>query len=121
VTVRRREAVLFSLTPGYRRQVQLVERLSAPGDLGLDLSEGLAELAAQTYWFREAPLDELFSPSTANQFSQMSLPALTAVYTPEVFLTMSRFSSSRLYDLVPSALELSLNRELRREGVLVGS
>jgi hypothetical protein len=82
----------------------------------------LAELGAQTYWFREAPLDELFSPSTASQFSQMSLPALTAVYTPEVFLTMSRFSSSRLYDLfLPSALELSLNRELRREGVLVGS
>ncbi len=62
VTVRRREAVLFSLTPGYRRQVQLVERFSAPGDLGLDLSEGLAELAAQTYWFQEAPLDQLFSP-----------------------------------------------------------
>jgi hypothetical protein len=122
VTVRKREAVLFSLTPGYRRQVQLIERLSAPGNLGLDLGEGLTELAGQAYWFRQAPLDELFSPSTASQFAQLSLPALTAVYTPEVFLTMSRFSSSRLYDLVvPSALELSLNRELRREGVLVGS
>ena len=67
-------------------------------------------------------MDELFSSSTASQFTQMSLPAQTAVYTPEIFLTLSRFSSSRLYDLVlPSALELSLNRELRREGVLVGS
>jgi hypothetical protein len=122
VAVRRREAVLFSLTPGYRREVQLVERLASPGNLGLDLSEGLAELAAQAYWFRGAPVEELFSSSVASQFTQMSLPATTAVYTPEVFLTMSRFASSRLYDLVvPSALELSLNRELRREGVLVGS
>jgi hypothetical protein len=122
VAVRKREAVLFSLTPGYRREVQLVERLDSPGNLGLDLGEGLTELATQAYWFQGVPVDELFSSSTASQFTQMSLPAQTAVYTPEIFLTLSRFSSSRLYDLVlPSALELSLNRELRREGVLVGS
>jgi len=120
--VRRQEAILLSLTPGYRREVRLVERMGSPGNLGLDMSEGLEELAAQAYWFQAAPLDELFSASAASQFRQESLPATTAVYTPEVFLTMSRFSSSRLYDLfVPSALELSLNRELRREGVLVGS
>jgi hypothetical protein len=122
VALRRREAVLFSLTPGYRREVQLVERLASPGNLGIDLGEGLTELAGQAYWFQAAPLGELFSSSVADQFNQMSLPATTAVYTPEVFLTMSRFTSSRLYDLfVPSSLELSLNRELRREGVLVGS
>ncbi len=119
---RRQDAVLFALTPGYRRQLQLIEHLDSPGDLGLDLSDGLAELAAQSYWFQAVPGDELFSASVADQFTQLSLPATTAVYTPEVFLTMSRFTSSRLYDLfVPATLELSLNRELRREGVLVGS
>jgi hypothetical protein len=126
VTVRRREAILFALTPGYRRTVELVERLDSPGDLGLDLREGLAELAAQSYWFQGVPVEELFSSGVASQFNQLSSPATsavtTAVYTPEVFLTMSRFTSSRLYDLfVPASLELSLNRELRREGVLVGS
>jgi hypothetical protein len=122
VSVRRGEATLFSLTPGYRREVKLVERLGAAGNLGLDLGEGLQELATQAYWFQSAPLDELFSASAADRFTQDSLPAATAVYTPEVYLTMSRFSSSRLYDLfAPSTLELSLNRELRREGVLVGS
>ena len=118
----RQEVALLSLTPGYRRVVQLVERPGAEGNLGLDLTEGLAQLASQGYWYRAAPLDELFSAATASQFAEQSFSALTAVYTPEVFLTMSRFTSSRLYDLVlPASLELSLNRELRREGVLVGS
>jgi hypothetical protein len=122
VTVRRREAVLFALTPGYRREVQLVEKLVSRGDLGLDLSDGLAQLATQSYWFQGVPGDELFSAATASRFTELSLPATTAVYTPEVFLSMSRFTSSRLYDLiVPATMELSLNRELRREGVLVGS
>ena len=122
LTLRSREVTLLSLTPGYRRTVTLTERLGSPGNLALDLRDGLASLAGQAYWFRGVPLAELFSTDVGSQFSQASLSALTAAYTPEVFLNLSRFTSSRWYDLVlPSALELSMNRELAREGVLVGS
>jgi hypothetical protein len=119
---RRGQAALFSLTPGYRRRALLVEALAETGDLGLDLADGLAALAGQPYWFTGVPATELFSPATDELFREASQTAVKATYTPELFLSMSRVTSSRLRDLfLPSSAEVAVDRELSKDGDLFGS
>ena len=121
VVWQREQVALFSLTPGYRRRALLVEALAEPGNLGLDLADGLAALAGQPYWFTGVPATELFSPATEALFREASQTAVKAAYTPELFLSMSRITSSRLRDLfLPSSAEVAVDKELSKDGDLFG-
>jgi hypothetical protein len=111
----------YSLTPGYRRTVELVGTVPAPGSLFQDVADGFMFLGDQSYWFSGVPGVELYAPRMEEIFKSDSAALSGALYTPQVFLSLSRLASSRLIDLfLPSRVEASLDKEFRKEGDLYG-
>jgi hypothetical protein len=101
--------------------VEVVESLALPGNLFQDVADGFMALGAQRYWFSGIPGVELYAPRMEDQFLADTATLAAARYTPQVFLSLTRLSSSRLIDLfLPSRVEGSLDKEFLKEGDLYG-
>jgi len=112
----------LALEPGYRRKLQVLQMEEGLGDFAWDLEAMGRRLGSQSYAFSQPPFLELFSGAAAEEFRSASSGAEEAAYTPEAFLTLTRSFGSRLRDLfLPSRLEISVDRELRKEADLFDS
>jgi len=107
------------LEPGYRRALSLLTREASAGDVPADFATAASTIAGQRYGFSGIPLWELYDPRLAELFLAESLSVEAAAYTAESFLRVSRTFSSRLRDLLlPSYVELGIDRSFEREGDL---
>ncbi len=109
----------FSLVPGYRRTLRILRQESGLGNYGSDLETYFYRIGSQDYIFTRYPFAELYNPEAEIYFQEKSISLEEAFYTPEAFISMSRSFSSRISDLfLPSYIELSLDKEFKKEGDL---
>jgi hypothetical protein len=107
----------LTLTPGYRREVRVVNTESSAGDFGADVKVCFDRLREQGYFFSQAPFVELYSERTQELFLTDAADLQEAAYSCESTFALSRPFSSRLRDLwLPSYLELAVGRELELAG-----
>jgi hypothetical protein len=108
----------IGLEPYYSRAWTDQRNESAASMVG-DAQSALGDLENLPLLYRGIPFSELFSPSTASDFSAQTAPSSVglpaASYQPEAGLKLTREYGSRWYDLVlPSALDCYYGRNLTR-------
>jgi hypothetical protein len=108
---------VFSLAPGYRRNLEAISRETGPGGYAADFSEAFRRIFSQDYVYSERLYAELFSITSERNFEEETEDLEEAHYSAESFLQMSRRFSSRIRDLLlPSFVELGLGKEFIKEG-----
>jgi hypothetical protein len=109
-----------TVTPGYSRELQVVDTHGKTGDLSDDLRVYAGDIEQQSYFFILPPFAELFSGTAKEDFTAAGKDYEEAFYRPEASITVERLFSSRISDLfIPSFLLLSLDREFKKDGDLV--
>lgn len=110
----------LTVTPGYSRELQVVDTHGKTGDLSNDFRVYAGDIEQQSYFFILLPFAELFSGTAKEDFTSASTDYEQAFYKPEASITVERLFSSRISDLfIPSFFEFSLDREFEKDGDLV--
>jgi hypothetical protein len=112
-------ALLFSLTPGYRRLLEVVDPESGAGDYSEDFSRSFRTIYGQQYLWSQFPFVELYSRDAEQLFLDLTGELDRSEYSAEAYLQLSRRFSSRIRDLfLPSFLELSIGKQFIKDGDL---
>ena len=109
-----------TITPGYSRELQVVDTHGKTGDLSDDLRVYAGDIEQQSYFFILPPFAEIFSGTAEEAFTAAGKDYEQAFYRPEASITLERLFSSRISDLfIPSFFQFSLDREFKKDGDLV--
>jgi hypothetical protein len=107
---------LFSITPGYRRHLDVVDPESGAGDYAGDFSGSFQTIYSQQYLWGQFPFAELYSPNAERLFLDLSAGLDKADYSAEAYVRLSRRFSSRIRDLfLPSFFELSVKKQFVKD------
>ena len=107
---------LFSITPGYRRHLDVVDPETGVGDYSEDFSRSFETIYGQRYLYGQFPFIELYSPDAEQLFLDLSDKLNKADYSAEAYLRLSRRFSSRIRDLfLPSFFEFSVKKEFVKD------
>jgi len=107
---------LFSVKPGYRRNLEIVSLETGPGDYASDFSRSFQRICSQQYLYGQIPYAELYSLDAEQRFLDLSADLEEASYSAEAYLQLSRRFSSRIRDLfLPSSLELRLQKKFIKD------
>jgi hypothetical protein len=107
---------LFSITPGYRRDLEIVGLEPGEGDYASDFAGSFRGIHTQQYLYAQLPFVELYSEEAESLFLDLSSDLEEAAYSAEAFVRFSRRFSSRIRDLIlPSSLELSLRKQFIKD------
>jgi len=107
---------LFSITPGYRRHLDVVDSETGAGDYSDDFSRSFETIYGQQYLYGQFPFVELYSPDAEQLFLDLSDKLNKADYNAEAYLRLSRRFSSRIRDLfLPSFFELSVKKQFVKD------
>ena len=104
---------VFSITPGYRRNLDVVNRESGLLDFSDDIPRSFETIYNQSYLYNQLPFVELYSVDSEQLFMDLSefYGLDKADYSAEVYIQLSRRFSSRIQDLfLPSFFELGLKK-----------
>ena len=109
-----------TITPGYSRELQVMDTQGKTGDLSDDLRVYAGDIEQQSYFFILPPFAEIFSGTAEEVFTAAGKDYEQAFYRPEASITVERLFSSRISDLfIPSFFQFSLDREFKKDGDLV--
>ena len=107
---------LFSVKPGYRRNLEIVSLETGLGDYASDFSRSFQRIYSQRYLYGQIPYAELYSLEAEQRFLDLSADLEEATYSAEAYLQLSRRFSSRIRDLfLPSFLELGLQKQFVKD------
>jgi hypothetical protein len=107
---------VFSVTSGYRRDLDVVDAAAGQGDYAEDFRRSFATIYGQRYLFGQLPFVELYSADAEGLFLTESNGLSEAYYSAEAYLRFSRRFSSRIRDLfLPSFLELRAAKQFVKE------
>jgi hypothetical protein len=107
---------LFSVKPGYRRDLEIVSLETGLGDYASDFSRSFQRIYSQQYLYGQIPYAELYSLEAEQRFLDLSADLEEATYSAEAYLQLSRRFSSRIRDLfLPSLLELGLQKQFVKD------
>ena len=104
---------VFSITPGYRRDLDVVNRETGLLDFSDDIPRSFETIYNQSYLYNQLPFAELYSVESEQLFMDLSefYGLDKADYSAEVYIQLSRRFSSRIRDLfLPSFFELGLKK-----------
>ncbi|UCF97224.1 MAG: hypothetical protein JSV89_18935 [Spirochaetaceae bacterium] len=111
---------LFSVIPGYRRDLKIVDLEAGLDDYASDFSSSFQNIYSQQYLYALYPYAELFTQQAEQRFLDLSTDLQESAYSAEAYLRLSRRFSSRIRDLfLPSFLEFGLTKHFMRDRDLI--
>lgn len=111
---------VFTVTPGYRRSLDIADQESGIGDYATDFSGSFQQIYTQQYLYGQLPFAELYSSQAEQLFLDLSADLDEADYSAEAYVRLSRRFSSRIRDLfLPSFFELGLNKRFLKDKDLI--